>query len=462
MTRTRQRAILMTGATGFVGGYLADRLHQLYSDVPMFLLVRGSKDQCAEERITTQIPTFRGRIVKGDIGNGEKLGLIAGDRDALSRYNLEVWHIAANTKFREKERKEIFHANETGTHNVLSFAKAVGAQRLHYVSTAYIAGDRTGLQDGRAETAYEDEIFVGQRFRNPYEESKYKAEHLIRDAASGSGLPTTIYRMSIAVGESRNGRATATAFSGYYTFMAAFKALRDSVSRDLTAYRPDGVEQRGDNLYMPVRIWGAPDATINLICIDYLCDLIVRLAAMPQSIGKTFHVVNPTPPGFGWIIETSMKVLQIEGVRILEPRARPSSIHCAAPETELERMINRTLAYYQDYVSGEPRFDQRNVREVLGDIPPHPVMDEQRLRMLLQYAIANNFGRSMPSRTAGGRQRESSSTSGPPIDAENPDPHPVLPCEGRKSFIANRCRLQPDATWLRGRSERVCASDQLA
>lgn len=462
MTRTRQRAILMTGATGFVGGYLAERLHQLYSDVPMFLLVRDSKGQRAEERINAHIPTFRGRVVKGDICDGEELGLVASDRDTLSRYNLEVWHIAANTKFREKERKEIFHVNETGTHNVLSFAKTVGAQRLHYVSTAYIAGDRSGLSNGRAETAYEDEAFVGQRFRNPYEESKYKAEHLIRDAASVSGLQTTIYRMSIAVGESRDGRATATAFSGYYTFMAAFKALRDSVSRDLTAYRHDGVEQRGDNLYMPVRIWGSPETTVNLICIDYLCDLIVRLAAMPGSIGKTFHVVNPMPPGFGWIINTSMRVLQIEGVRILEPHVRPSSTHCAAPETELERMINRTLAYYQDYVSGEPRFDQRNVREVLGDIPPHPVVDERLLSTLLQYAISKNFGRSMPSRVVSGRQRESPSTSGPPIDAENPDPHPAIPREEGKSVIADRCRLQPDALWMRRRSERLCASDQLA
>jgi thioester reductase-like protein len=53
----------MTGATGFVGGYLAERLHQLYSDMPMFLLVRDSKGQRAEERITTHIPSFRGQIV---------------------------------------------------------------------------------------------------------------------------------------------------------------------------------------------------------------------------------------------------------------------------------------------------------------------------------------------------------------------------------------------------------------
>lgn len=402
MTRTRPRAILMTGATGFVGGYLAERLHQLSPDVPMFLLVRDLKDQCAEERIRTHIPAFRGRVVKGDICDGEDLGLVPSDRDTLSHYNLEVWHIAANTKFKERERKEIFQVNATGTHNVLSFAKAIGAQRIHYVSTVYVAGDRSGLPPSRALTAYEDETFIGQRFRNPYEESKCKAEQLIHNAARQWGLRTTIYRISITVGESSDGRAGATAFTGYYTFMAAFKALRNAVTKDPAPYRKDGVTQRGEHLYLPLRIWGSPGATVNLVCIDYLRDLIIRLAASPQSIGKTFHVVNPDPPRFGWIIDTSMRVLQIEGVRILDRHAPPTLSHCVGEETELERTVNRTLAYYQDYVSGEPHFDSRNVQDILGEIPPHPVMDERLLGKLLRYAMSKNFGRSMAPRGNGG------------------------------------------------------------
>jgi nucleoside-diphosphate-sugar epimerase len=153
----------MTGATGFVGGYLAERLQQISPDVPMFLLVRDLKGRNAEERITTHIPAFCGRIVKGDICDGEQLGLVASDRETLSHYNLDVWHIAANTRFKEHDRKEIFLVNETGTSNVLAFAKAVGAQRIHYVSTAYVAGDRRGLQYGRTVTAYEDETCVPMR-----------------------------------------------------------------------------------------------------------------------------------------------------------------------------------------------------------------------------------------------------------------------------------------------------------
>jgi hypothetical protein len=253
---------------------------------------------------------------------------------------------------------------------------------------------------------------------------------MIHDAAHDYGLQTTIYRTAIAVGESGNGRATATAFSGYYTFMAAFKALRDTASKNLAAYRTQGVEQRGDTLYMPVRIWGSPEATVNLICIDYLRDLIMRLAATPESIGKTFHLVNPDPPRFGWVIETSMRAMKIDGVRIVDPHALPALSDCTAPETELERTINRTLTYYQDYVSGEPRFDQRNVQEVLGEIPPHPVVDKRRLGMLLQYAISKNFGRSMFSRFSGSRKGDHPSPAVAPMRSEDSDPPHLLYYEG--------------------------------
>lgn len=418
MTCMRQRAILITGATGFVGSYLADRLQQRYPEVPMFLLARDRKGQRAEERISLSLPTFRGRVVKSDISDGDELGLVASDRETLSRYNLEVWHVAANTKFREEERKEIVLTNVTGTANLLAFAKALGARRIHYVSTAYVAGDRTGLQDGRELTAYEDETCVGQRFRNPYEESKRQAEQLVLNAARECGLQPTIYRIPITLGESGNGRVTATGFSGYYTYFSVFHAIRDTAMRNLTAYRHHGVEQHGDTLYLPLRIGGSANATLNLVCVDYLRDVIVRLAAMPDSIGKTFHVVNPDPPRWGWVVDTSLRVLQIEGVRLRTSHPRPFVQHATMADTELERKINRTLVYYDGYIHGEPRFDNRHVREVLGEIPPHPVIDEDRLGMLLRYAISKHFGRPMSSCGVGGIPETAPS---PKTDAHSED-----------------------------------------
>ena len=70
--------------------------------------------------------------------------------------------------------------NVDGTARVLEFARAAGLERLTYVSTAYVAGEPRAL-------FREDELDVGQRFRNPYERSKFEAER--RSASAETGCP---------------------------------------------------------------------------------------------------------------------------------------------------------------------------------------------------------------------------------------------------------------------------------
>jgi nucleoside-diphosphate-sugar epimerase len=74
-----------------------------------------------------------------------------------------------------------------GTERILSFAELVhrhgGLHRLIYVSTAYVAGLHSGVFD-------EDDLGVGQRFRNSDERSKFEAEALVRSCADG--LPIAI------------------------------------------------------------------------------------------------------------------------------------------------------------------------------------------------------------------------------------------------------------------------------
>ena len=77
-----------------------------------------------------------------------------------------------------------------------SAARAPRLERLHYVSTAYVAGPRSGL-------VLESELAAGQAFKNHYESTKFAAEVIVR--ASMDDVPTTIYRPAIVVGDSRTG-----------------------------------------------------------------------------------------------------------------------------------------------------------------------------------------------------------------------------------------------------------------
>ena len=72
--------------------------------------------------------------------------------------------------------------------------KAPALERFVHVSTAYVGGTHTGRFD-------EDDLDVGQGFRNTYEQSKFEAEQVVR----ASGLPVRVVRPSIVVGESTYG-----------------------------------------------------------------------------------------------------------------------------------------------------------------------------------------------------------------------------------------------------------------
>ena len=88
--------------------------------------------------------------------------------------------------------------NVDGTGNVLDFCLAAkDLERLAYVSTAYVAGKRTGV-------VYEHELVMGQEFKNHYESTKFQAEVWVRDEFDR--VPTTILRPAIVVGDSVYGR----------------------------------------------------------------------------------------------------------------------------------------------------------------------------------------------------------------------------------------------------------------
>ncbi len=390
----QKKALFLTGSTGFVGSNLLQRLSisPKYRTLPVFVLARNIGLKTAECRVNEIVPGFSGKVVHGDICL-PGLGIKSKDREVLKCYDLEVWHVAGNTKFAKEEALEIYKDNFLGTQNVLQFIEVFSVKQFHYMSTAYIAGDRARLLNRSMQTAYEKDVDVGQRFRNPYEESKLKAEILVRDITRKLGLKTNIYRIGIAVGRSDTG--SATTFTGYYNYMMGFKTLRDKVSNNLCLYRDDGISLKNGILHIPMRICGSANATVNMGCVDYIVDIVVRLAESPASVGKTFNIVNPNPPKLGWLLETSFKIIQMEGIQIMDT----DTLSCEYknfPATKLEERISRITKQYQDYTCGEPVFDNRNVKEILGTVPAHPKVDEALIERLLIYAIKVNFGRERP------------------------------------------------------------------
>jgi thioester reductase-like protein len=138
-------------------------------------------------------------------------------------------------------------------------------ERFHYASTCYVSGRYPGLFS-------ESQLEAGQTFNNVYEESKYLAEVLVREHMS-RGLPATIYRPAIVVGDSRTG-ATRKYDGPYHTI------------RWLLRQPPIAV--------MPMAA-GAHATELNVVPCDFVLDAIGYLGTLRSSAGRTFHLADPQP-----------------------------------------------------------------------------------------------------------------------------------------------------------------------
>jgi thioester reductase-like protein len=333
-------AVLLTGATGFVGKEILDRF--LGRGRRVFALVRASDDEAAAARLP---PHARLTPVAGDI---ERPGLGLAPRTAalLANEVTNVVHCAASVSF-DLSLEDSRRVNVEGTRNVLELAERCPAlERLSYISTAYVAGEPRRL-------FREDQLDVGQSFRNPYERSKFEAERMVRER--GAGLPLQILRPSIVVGDSRTGRTSS--FNVLYGPLKAFA--------------------RGTIPAIPAR----RSSPVDIVPVDYVADRAVELA--DGGPDGTFHLVagrNATT--VGRLLEMACGQLGRKQPAVLPPTAYRRLMH---PWLRRKYGSLRRMEVYFPYFSMRVRFDDRR----LGPAPPV----ESYFHRLVEFAERARWGR---------------------------------------------------------------------
>lgn len=380
------KQILLTGGTGFIGSHMAYKL--LENGYNIIFLAREKRGESAYSRVKNAL-SFVGpcskflsqfQVIDGDIT--EPISDFTECKDVE-----EVWHLAASISFKQEHAERTYNANVVGTKNVIDFSRKARAI-LHYFSTAYVCGSYKGR-------FFEEDLDCGQRLRNPYEETKFEAEKLVR----GSKLDSNIYRLGIVVGNSKTGRTPV--FTGYYTFARMLCYIRDSIldaiSKNGISYFNNGFFTNGDGfLKFPVKIPCHPESTVNLIPIDFLVNGIYAIASNLKSLGKTFHIVNPRPPTVRWIFDTSLEIMKMRGFQLVDlnnPSAVSESIEEAGSKQilyKIEMSIRDLCGAYLPYITSEPVFDDFNTRSFGVLIPP---LRKELIKKLLEYAIKRNFGR---------------------------------------------------------------------
>ena len=148
-------------------------------------------------------------ILEGDVCKSD-LGLGPEDVLWIRNHCDRIIHSAAVLQFEGSDMdEEPWRTNLGGTQNVLHLSRLTGISHFHYVSTAYVCGQRDSL-------VYEHELETGQEFRNDYERSKFECEKLVEAATHFA--TTTIYRPAVIVGDSQTG-FTST-YHGLFLYLA--------------------------------------------------------------------------------------------------------------------------------------------------------------------------------------------------------------------------------------------------
>jgi thioester reductase-like protein len=250
----------VTGATGFIGRHLVERL--LERDGDIHVLVREGSQDRLDTLVERWGATARARVtpVVGDL-QLPRLGLSDEQVAALTGTVEHFFHVAAMYDMTANDASNE-RLNVGGTRNAVELANALRAGHLHHVSSVAVAGERRGL-------FREDHFDEGQRLPSAYHRTKFQGEQLVRQQAT---VPWRVYRPAIVVGHSQTGEMDKV--DGPYYFFKAIQKARHAL--------PEWFPLIGPEL-----------GYTNIVPVDFVAAAMDHIAHQPALDGQAFHLTNP-------------------------------------------------------------------------------------------------------------------------------------------------------------------------
>src|SRR5262249_5717488 len=254
------KKVLVTGATGFTGSHLCERL--IREGYSVRALVRDPKGPCE----------LRGKgldIVVGDLRNRESLERAAEGVDV-------VYHIAALCRRKNVPRKEMWETNVHGTKYLLDAAIKAGVRRFIHCSTIGVHGDIKN-PPANEETPYAP--------GDHYQESKTAGEKIVLEYMREGRLPVVVFRPGGIYGP-----------------------------RDLRFLK----------LFRPIKtgrfiMLGSGEVIYQMIYIDDLIDGIQLCAAKEEALGKIYILTGEEPTTLNQLVQVIAEVLGAPRCRLRFP-----------------------------------------------------------------------------------------------------------------------------------------------
>ena len=368
---SNKRYTLLTGATGLVGRYLMRDL--LLKGVKLAVLVRPTKRERVRERVESILQNWEAElgqrlprpiILSGDVRE-DGMGLTERHLNWCRDFVEKVIHGAAVLRFNSAtQQEEPWVTNVQGTKNVLEFCKCACVSHFHFISTAYVCGERS-------ETVLETELDENQEFRNDYEASKFQAEMLVRNA--NHFKTTTVYRPAIIVGDSQTG-FTST-YHGLFLYLRFADLLVPQQQRNA-----DGVFETRVKLPLD------GDEPRNLVPVDWVSKTITHLVLTPEAHDRTYHLAPDHGVTTRELIEYCYEYYNSGGVEFAGKGSERTA------ESDFAEKLFENTRIYESYETSDPTFDKQNLNKFAGHLVC-PRIDKQMIFRFIEFGRANNWGR---------------------------------------------------------------------
>ena len=310
------RTVLLTGATGFLGRYLAlewlERMDLV--DGKVICLVRAKTDAEARARLDAtfdsgdpkllahyrELAAEHLEVIAGDKGE-QNLGLdpatwqrLADSVDVIVDPAALVNHVLPYS--------QLFGPNALGTAELIRIALTSRIKPFAYVSTI---GVGAGIEPGKFLEDIDIRVISPTRavdgsYANGYGNSKWAGEVLLREAHDLYGLPVSVFRCDMILAD--------TTYAGQLNLPDMF--TRMMLSLQATGIAPgsfyeldaDGNRQRAHYDGLPV---------------EFIAEAISTLGSHVQDGFETYHVMNPYDDGIGldeyvdWLIEAGHPIQRV-------------------------------------------------------------------------------------------------------------------------------------------------------
>ena len=311
------RTVLLTGATGFLGRYLALQwLEQLeLVDGKLICLVRAGSDEEARQRLEKTFDSGDPKLLQyfRELA-ADHLEVIAGDKGAANLgLDEPTWQRLADTVDLIVDSAalvngvlpygELFGPNVAGTAELIRVALTTKLKPYAYVSTSDV-----GRQIDPPVFTEDADIRVISPIRkidgsyaNGYGNSKWAGEVLLREAHDLCGLPVSVFRSDMILSD--------TSYAGQFN-------LSDMFTRMVLSLVATGIAPR--SFYQLDAEGNRQRAHFDALPVEFVAEAVTTLGTQVVEGFETYHVMNPHDDGIGideyvdWLIEAGYPIERID------------------------------------------------------------------------------------------------------------------------------------------------------